>query len=220
LTRSFKINAPAAIKPSDLMIMNDDPFGNTLDDIDGFNLVEAELAKKKGWRYELAKGEKSLAAATVVGGVAYFTSFTPASDAVVENQCSLSGGGGALYAFHLHYGTKVYDQLKFATSYDVPDTPQLYFGATNSCTDSNGDGKCDDNPEEDVIEESQFFLIGPGIKGEQAENPLKPVEITGPGLKVVDGTIKLVNDKEPIGFGFKTQQTYIYKREENDEINN
>jgi type IV pilus assembly protein PilY1 len=65
-----------------------------------------------------------------------------------------------------------------------------------------------------------FFLIGPGIKGEQAENPLKPVEITGPGLKVVDGTIKLVNDKEPIGFGFKTQQTYIYKREENDEINN
>ena len=220
LTRSFKTNAPAAIKPSDLMIMNDDPFGNTLDDIDGFNLVEAELAKKKGWRYELAKGEKSLAAATVVGGVAYFTSFTPASDEVVENQCSLSGGGGALYAFHLHYGTKVYDQLKFATSYDVPDTPQLYFGATNSCTDSNGDGKCDDNPEEDVIEESQFFLIGPGIKGEQAENPLKPVEITGPGLKVVDGTIKLVNDKEPIGFGFKTQQTYIYKREENDEINN
>jgi type IV pilus assembly protein PilY1 len=220
LTRSFKINAPAAIKPSDLMIMNDDPFGNTLDDIDGFNLVEAELAKKKGWRYELAKGEKSLAAATVVGGVAYFTSFTPASDAVVENQCSLSGGGGALYAFHLHYGTKVYDQLKFATSYDVPDTPQLYFGATNSCTDSNGDGKCDDNPEEDVIEESQFFLIGPGIKGEQAENPLKPVEVTGPGLKVVDGKIQLVNDKEPIGFGFKTQQTYIYKREENDEINN
>ncbi|WP_409424975.1 pilus assembly protein [Pseudoalteromonas sp. RW-H-Ap-1] len=220
LTRSFKTNAPAAIKPSDLMIMNDDPFGNTLGDIDGFNLVEAELAKKKGWRYELAKGEKSLAAATVVGGVAYFTSFTPASDAVVENQCSLSGGGGALYAFHLHYGTKVYDQLKFVTSYDVPDTPQLYFGATNSCTDSNGDGKCDDNPEEDVIEESQFFLIGPGIKGEQAENPLKPVEVTGPGLKVVDGKIQLVNDKEPIGFGFKTQQTYIYKREENDEINN
>lgn len=47
LTRSFKINAPAAVKPSDLMIMNDDPFGNTLDDIDGFNLVEAELAKKE-----------------------------------------------------------------------------------------------------------------------------------------------------------------------------
>ncbi len=220
LTRSFKTNAPAPIVPADLMVMNSDPFGNTLDDLDGFTLVEAELAKKKGWRYELAKGEKSLAAATVVGGVAYFTSFTPASDEVVENQCSLSGGGGALYAFHLHYGTKVYEQLKFATSYDVPDTPQLYFGATNSCADSNNDGKCDDNPEEDVIEESQFFLIGPGIKGEQAENPLKPIEITGPGLKVVDGKIKLVNDKQPIGFGFKTQQTYIYKREENDEINN
>jgi type IV pilus assembly protein PilY1 len=35
---------------------------------------------------------------------------------------------------------------------------------------------------------------------------------------VVDGKIKLVNDAQPIGFGFKTQQTYIYKREENDEI--
>ncbi len=214
LTRSFKTNAPAAIKPSDLMIMNDDPFGNTLDDIDGFNLVEAELAKKKGWRYELAKGEKSLAAATVVGGVAYFTSFTPASDAVVENQCSLSGGGGALYAFHLHYGTKVYEQLKFVTSYDVPDTPQLYFGS--SCVDANTDGKCDEDPEQKPPI-SKYYFPGPLVKGDP--KPFIPVNILGPGLKTEDGTIKLL-DSADNGFGFKTQQTYIYKREENDEINN
>jgi len=219
VTKSYKTNAPDTIVPADLMQMNSDPFGNALDDVDDFVDLEVDLAKFNGWRYELGTGEKSLAAATVVGGVAYFTSFTPASDTSTENQCSLSGGGGSLYAFHLHYGTKVYDDLKFTTSYDVPDTPQLYFGEGPSCVDGNGDGKCDDDPTVDVIQESQFYLIGPGIKGENAENPMKPVEIKGPGLTVVDGKVVLVNDNA-VGFGFKTQQTYIYKREENDEVNN
>lgn len=219
VSKSYKTNAPDTIVPADLMQMNSDPFGNALDDVDDFVDLEVDLAKFNGWRYELGTGEKSLAAATVVGGVAYFTSFTPASDTSTENQCSLSGGGGSLYAFHLHYGTKVYDDLKFTTSYDVPDTPQLYFGESPSCVDGNGDGKCDDDPTVDVIQESQFYLIGPGIKGENAENPMKPVEIKGPGLTVVDGKVVLVND-DAVGFGFKTQQTYIYKREENDEVNN
>ena len=217
VTQSFT-SAPTAIKPADLMLMNSDPFGNALDDVDEFVDLEVDLAKFKGWRYELGTGEKSLAAATVVGGVAYYTSFTPSSETSTENQCSLSGGGGSLYAFHLHYGTKVYDDLKFTTSYDVPDTPQLYFGEGPSCADGNGDGFCDDNPTIEVTEESQFYLIGPGIKGEDAQNPMKPVEIMGPSLTVVDGSVQLVNDDDSVGFGFKTQQTYIYKREENDEI--
>ena len=111
----------------------------------------------------------------------------------------------------------MYNDLKFSTSYDVPDTPQLYFGEGPSCADGNGDGKCDENPTVDVTQESQFYLIGPGVKGENAKNPMKPVEIKGPSLNVVDGKIVLVNDKA-LGFGFKTQQAYIYKREENDEI--
>jgi len=213
VTQSFTDKEPTPINPENLMVMNDNKFSSSLNNVDGFIKLEADLALKKGWRYELATGEKSLAAATVVGGVAYFTSFTPASDSSTKNQCSLSGGGGSLYAFHLHYGTKVYDKLKFDTSNEVPDTPQLYFGS--SCADSDGNGVCDDNPEEEV--KSQFYLIGPGIKGEDAENPLQPLEITGPGLKVVNGKIQLVKDKA-LGFGFKTQQTYIYKREENDEI--
>ena len=191
--------APQAITPSMLMKINDDEFGSALNSLTEFVKLEDKLANDfVGWRYKLATGEKSLAAATVVGGVAYFTSFTPTLDSSIKNQCSLSGGGGSLYAFHLHYGTKVYDKLKFDTSNEVPDTPQLYFG-------------------ENEAGESQFYLIGPGIKGENAENPLQPLEITGPGLKVVDGKIQLVKDKA-LGFGFKTQQTYIYKREENDEI--
>jgi type IV pilus assembly protein PilY1 len=49
---------------------------------------------------------------------------------------------------------------------------------------------------------------------------MKPVEITGPGLNVVDGKVQLVNPDNALGFGFRTQQTYIYKREENDEVGN
>ncbi|WP_024610213.1 PilC/PilY family type IV pilus protein [Pseudoalteromonas sp. TB64] len=213
VTKSFKDNKPEPIKPVDLMPMNSDPFGNSLDDIDQFVELEADLAEFQGWRYELGTGEKSLAAATVVGGVAYFTSFTPASDTSTENQCSLSGGGGSLYAFHLHYGTKVYDSLRFTTSYDVPDTPQLYFGST--CADANGDGKCDDD--DSKVPESKFYFPGPLVAGEQ--ELMVPIKVNGPGLKVVDGKIKLVDDNS-VGFGFSTQQTYIYKREENDEVQN
>ncbi|MEJ2912706.1 pilus assembly protein [Pseudoalteromonas sp. C12FD-1] len=222
-------NTPDPIVPSDLMLMNDDPFGNALDNVDEFVELEADLAGFKGWRYELSNGEKSLAAATVVGGVAYYTSFTPALESD-KNQCSLTGGGGAMYAFHLHYGTKVYDQLKFTTSYDVPDTAQLYFGEGESCIDANNNGLCDVPTPDDgtpgdgyeyeetipVSQVSQFYLIGPSLTGEGAVNPIKPPEINGPGLTVVDGKVKLVNDSDTLGFGFKTQQTYIYKREEND----
>lgn len=215
VTKLFE-SAPEVITPSMLMGMNNDKFGSALDNVTEFVKLEDELANDfVGWRYKLATGEKSLAAATVVGGVAYFTSFTPTLDSSIKNQCSLSGGGGSLYAFHLHYGTKVYNDLKFATSTEVPDTPQLYFGS--SCVDSDSNKKCDDDTSK--TPESQFYLIGPGIKGDYAKNPLQPLEITGPGLNVVNNKIQLINDKA-LGFGFKTRQTYIYKREENDEVNN
>ena len=208
-------DVPAAITQADLMNMDSDPFGNALDDVDKFTDLEIELGEYHGWYYNLASaGEKSLAASTVIGGVAYFTTYTPASSTETANQCSLTGGSGSLYAFHLHYGTKVYDSLKFTTSNDVPDTPQLYFGVGDSCVDGNSDGYCDDNTDEKVKEQSQFLTIGPGIKGEQ--NPLKVQEIQGPGLVIEDGKIKLVSDAVPIGFGFKTQQTFIYKQERND----
>ena len=63
-------------------------------------------------------------------------------------------------------------------------------------------------------EQSQFLSIGPGVKG--AQNPFKVQEILGPGLTIENGKIKLVSDKVPIGFGFKTQQMYIYKQEKLD----
>ena len=214
VTRSFQgSDIPAVITPNDLMNVTNDPFASSLDDIDKFTKEEITLSKASGWYYDLPRsGEKSLAAPTIVGGVAYFTSFTPASEDATRNQCSLSGGSGGLYAFHLHYGTKVYEQLRYETSNDVPDTPQLYFGTTQTC---DGD---------DCDLQSQFLLLGPGIKqtkntGDEfsARNPFVPKEIIGPGITIDDdGKIKLVSDAVPIGFGFKTQQTFIYKREQND----
>ncbi|MEM5550020.1 PilC/PilY family type IV pilus protein [Pseudoalteromonas neustonica] len=258
VTQSFKdTDVPELITTAKLMNMNSDPFGNALNDIDAFTKKEIELSKFSGWYYDLpGAGEKSLAAATVIGGVAYFTSFTPASATETVNQCSLSGGKGSLYAFHLHYGTKVYEQLSFVTSNDVPDTPQLYFGEIEncpdvdldgfcdekqSCTDSDSDGTCDDGTPPDgdpsckdfdldgfcdyggEIKEtvSQFLLIGPGIKVSEnsgdKDNPFVPEKVSGPGITIDEnGKIKLVSDAVPIGFGFETQQTYIYKREVND----
>ena len=104
--------------------------------------------------------------------------------------------------------------MKFATSNDVPDTPKLFFGEGPSCADNDADGKCDWDDATDVTQVSQFYLIGPGVKG--SDKPIKAIEILGPNLNVESGKVKLVNGAEPIGFGFKTQQTYIYKREEND----
>ncbi|HCV05845.1 pilin biogenesis protein [Pseudoalteromonas sp. APAL1] len=214
VTKSFKgADVPDVITQADLMNVDSDPFGKAIDDVEKFTELEVTLGEFKGWYYNLpASGEKSLAASTVIGGVAYFTSFSPAT--ATANQCSLTGGSGGLYAFHLHYGTKVYDSLKFTTSNDVPDTPQLYFGVGDSCVDGNSDGFCDDNTSEKVREQSQFLSIGPGVKG--AQNPFKVQEILGPGLTIENGKIKLVSDKVPIGFGFKTQQMYIYKQEKLD----
>lgn len=216
VTQSFTgNNIPKVITQSELMNINSDPFGNALNDVSKFTELEAELSAFQGWYYDLtAAGEKSLAASTVIGGVAYFTTYTPNKSSGID-RCSLTKGSGSMYAFHLHYGTKVYDNLEFTTSNDVPDTPQLFLGAGDSCFDQDNDGFCDDDETEEVKEQSQFLIIGPGLQN--GKNPLRPVEINGPGLTVEDGVIKLISDDKPLGLGFKTQQTYIYKKEVNDQ---
>ncbi|HCV05846.1 pilin biogenesis protein [Pseudoalteromonas sp. APAL1] len=194
VTKSFTgSKVPNTITQSDLMNVSSDPFAKKLDNVDGFVKLEVELARFNGWYYNLPlQGEKSLAASTVVGGVAYFTSFAPGSTSNVVDQCSLGSGTGGLYAFHLHYGTKVYDELKFQTGNDVPDTPQLFFGESDKG-------------------ESQFMLIGTGIVGQK--DPFIAKGVLGPGLHTENGKIKLLSDEV---LGFKVQQTYIYKQEKYD----
>ncbi|MFC3033905.1 PilC/PilY family type IV pilus protein [Pseudoalteromonas fenneropenaei] len=213
VTQSFTSSkTPKPIVLSDLMSMNGDPFKQVLTDYDKFVDVEVELAKFKGWKYQLGVGEKSLASATVAGGIAYFTTFTPAE--LSSNQCSLTGGKGQLYAFHLHYGTQVYEQLKYETSYEVPDTPKLYFG----CEGATDDNRCTNT----------IRMVGPAIKkgpnsdasqaGPQAGTPWASKKLLdSPEPVFENGKVKLLDDAVPIGFGLRTIQSYIYKKEQHDE---
>lgn len=114
------------IKVSDLYDITSNPFNNDIS-IDDFVAEEIDMTKHRGWFYQLASSEKALSSATVIGGVAYFTTFTPSSENSVQD-CKLKGGAGTLYAFNLHYGTAVYDTLTFNVGNRIPDTPELFLG--------------------------------------------------------------------------------------------
>ncbi|OUL58743.1 pilus assembly protein [Pseudoalteromonas ulvae] len=195
VTKSFvkSEDIPAVITIDKLMDITNDPFANSLSNTDGFKELEIDLAAFNGWKYLLSSGEKSLSKATVVGGIAYYTSFLPSENNDLE-QCVLDGGGGSLYAFHLHYGTKVYDNLTIDVGNRVPDTPQLFFG--------DHDGS------------SQFLLIGVGA-GEDASGTVQaksivtnlvPTDLDG------DGRIDLVQQGAGF-FGLKTHRTYLYREQ-------
>lgn len=91
---------------------------------------EKDMTNKDGWYYPLAATEKSLSPATILAGVAYFTSYTPPDSAAGADlpACSLPEGGGLLYAFNLHYGTRVYNRLSFDVGKRIPDNPELFLG--------------------------------------------------------------------------------------------
>ncbi|NOU50638.1 pilin biogenesis protein [Pseudoalteromonas sp. JBTF-M23] len=207
VTQSFQSNVPEPIKINNLMDISNDPFAAKLSDLEGFTDVEVTLGSFHGWKYALSANEKSLAAPTVVGGVAYFTSFTPPA---TVSRCEASAGKGGLYAFHLHYGTQVYDKLKYETTPVVPDTPKKYV----SCENGNGTD-C----------ETVVRMVGPAIKkGEgsgQGKGPVVGTPWKAAGIVteaqpvVINGKINLI--REQVDFGLKTRQMFIYKKEENDE---
>jgi type IV pilus assembly protein PilY1 len=141
ITRSFN-NPPDPIKVGDLLEVNDEAIFHARNDKVKFQKEEAKLSKKEGWRYSLSNGEKSLSPVSVFGGVAYYTTFLPDGNGD-ENQCSLSGGSGALYAFHMHLGARVYKNLKEPTARDLSEGPVLFF---DDDTVLIKDDKTDDEP--------------------------------------------------------------------------
>ncbi len=201
LTQSFLVdNIPKTITRTDLMNINDDPFSKVTDNIADFMEVEVKLGAKQGWYYSLqGQGEKSTAAATVIGGVAYFSTYTPDSDKSDDELCTIGEGEGAVYAFHLHYGTKVYDWLKLKTVSDLPDTVTKF------------------------VADGEVTIFSPFISDPEADcetdcgqGTFKPTVIQGPEPVVnEDGEVELT--KGPLNIlKLETKQTYIYKREVND----
>jgi type IV pilus assembly protein PilY1 len=79
---------------------------------------------KRGWYYQFGDvGEKSLAAASIIQGRVFFTSYVPGNISA-QNQC-LVAGQGRLYGFDLHKGTRSYAATYYDMGERVPDTPQL-----------------------------------------------------------------------------------------------
>ncbi|MCG9966062.1 pilus assembly protein [Shewanella cutis] len=106
---------------------------------------------KFGWFYRFSGiGEKSLAAAIIIQGKVYFTSYSPPADSVADNVCLVSGVG-KLYAFDLHKGTRSFSQLYYELGERVPDTPQIVIPAPETGKDP------------------YIYIIGVG-KGEKDEN--------------------------------------------------
>ncbi|MEJ6497436.1 pilus assembly protein [Pseudoalteromonas lipolytica] len=194
VTRSFEEDEiPDLIWQSDLMNVNSDPFAKVTDSLKDFVELEADLAEKDGWFYNLGWGEKATSKATVLGGVAYFTTYKPDTSSSSDSQCSIAEGQGYLYAFHLHYGTKVYDWLRTPTAAELPDTPTMYVedGDVYIFPLPNKDPNCTENCEK--------------IEAKVVNGPTPSVD--------ENGNVQLY-DEEPLKL--EVHQSYIYKQEQND----
>jgi type IV pilus assembly protein PilY1 len=135
VSQSFVEDIPTAITLTNLYDITSNPFGAATTD-DEWVALQIDLSGYLGWKFSLStSGEKSLSSSSVIGGVAYYTSFTPAG-AIEDNQCTLLAGEGTLYALNMHYGTKVYDKIAYSVGDKIPDTPELFLGE-----DTEGDSE-------------------------------------------------------------------------------
>ncbi|WP_100912976.1 pilus assembly protein [Pseudoalteromonas spongiae] len=200
ITKSYKTDAPDPIKLIDLMEIDPNTFGSLTNDPARFIGKEFEFAKKGGWAYSLTGvGEKALAKPAIIGGVAYFPTFMAST--TDSSSCSLTGGEGRLYAFHLHYAVNIYENAYTVTGDSIPPTPELVYS-------------------EDSDENSQFLLIGIGA-GENNSGIIKAKSINDSAVPELvcdengkNCSIKLVGDF----VGFKTHRSYMY-REATNKVN-
>jgi type IV pilus assembly protein PilY1 len=102
---------PSAIEKSDLFDFTTDRFAQTMTSQERETL-ELAVSAKSGWFINFTQtGEKSTAAAIVIHGIVYYTSFTPPEFAAALVDCKPPTGKGWLYAVDLALGTKRYDWL-------------------------------------------------------------------------------------------------------------
>jgi type IV pilus assembly protein PilY1 len=103
---------PIGLQRSDLYNYTNNPFSQTLTNIQRETLAIA-VSKKSGWYIDLENsGEKSTAEAIVINGIAYFTTFIPPNLDPSVVYCEQPNGSGLLYAVDLALGTAVYNWKK------------------------------------------------------------------------------------------------------------
>ncbi|TMP37987.1 pilus assembly protein [Pseudoalteromonas rubra] len=206
-TQSFRGgNIPATITSANLLDVTSDPFYSRLDDFDQFVEKEVELGLASGWKLELADGEKAMAAATIVAGVAYYTTFTPAS--VEINECSITAGRGRLYALHLNYGMQMLDLRSFQTTAEVPDTPRVHYS---------------EHTNEDGSTTIKAQLISPIVTENSDDVVDGKIRLVEPDaaepFRKSDGGVGGVTGENDVQIEMQTRLLYIYKKEEHDEKN-
>jgi type IV pilus assembly protein PilY1 len=138
ITQSFTTQSlPEILTINDLVDYSADPYGGALSDQDKAEL-DLVVSNSKGWFVDLnASGEKSLSSATVVAGVAYYTSFTPSELSTDTSSCTLESGGGLLYALDLHLGTNIYNWRTIDIGDKVPDTPTVVIPESSDPNEPN-----------------------------------------------------------------------------------
>ncbi|WDE14172.1 pilus assembly protein [Thalassomonas haliotis] len=176
---------PDAIAITDLYDYTNNPFGQTLTSQERETL-ELAVSSKSGWFVDYSgSGEKSLSAATAVAGVAYFTSFTPASGSN-SNTCELNAGAGVLYAVDLALGTTIYDWRQLSVGDRIPDTPTVII------------------PPDDSSEHNKLLFVGVGKGTDGGTITLCSSDDCDPGDP---------DEDDPDGISLKTMRTYLYVTE-------
>ncbi|MDK1287263.1 pilus assembly protein [Pseudoalteromonas umbrosa] len=210
-TQSFTSdNTPSVIRASNLFNVTNDPFKSSLDSYENFIDQEVELGKAKGWKIKLEEGEKSLSAATAIGGLAYFTSFSPTT--VSENQCSIGEGTGYLYIVHLHYGMQVFQLRRYRTTATLPDTPRTHYDVYEDPITKKKTVKAKIISPTVIKEDALDDMFG----GNPADG-IDPYKLEPPNVyKNTDGSAN-VPGVSPLTITYETRQLYIYKKEDNDE---
>ncbi|WP_327077591.1 pilus assembly protein [Pseudoalteromonas luteoviolacea] len=203
-------NTPSVIRASNLFNVTNDPFKANLDSYEDFTDKEAELGQAKGWKIKLQSGEKSLSAATAIGGLAYFTSFSPTT--VSENQCAIGEGTGYLYIVHLHYGMQVFQKRRYRTTATLPDTPRTHYDVYEDPITKKKTVKAKIISPTVIKEDAVDEMFG----GNPADG-IDPQKLEPPNVyKNKDGSAN-VPGVSPLTITYETRQLYIYKKEDNDE---
>lgn len=116
---------PNAITIDDLYDYTDNPFDQTMSTLEK-EALEVAVSNKSGWFIDLTgSGEKSTASAIAIEGVAYFTSFQPATNS--ESSCQIDPVTGFLYAVDLTLGRTVYswNNRKILETTGTIERPQI-----------------------------------------------------------------------------------------------
>jgi type IV pilus assembly protein PilY1 len=103
-------NPPSPLTESDLFDVTDDELQATGTTGERISEILQQLGEAKGWFIRLGTGEKCLAPSLVLNKVAYYTTFTPASESGGgDDPCYVGEGAARVYALQYQNGNAAFN---------------------------------------------------------------------------------------------------------------